>query len=77
MRTTIDNAGRLVLPKQLREQVGIRSGEVDVYEDGSGLKVEPVTTETLVERDGLLIVPRSGHVVEEALVEKLRDADRR
>lgn len=77
MRTTIDSAGRLVLPKPLRERAGISPGEVDVYEDGSGLKVEPVTSETLVERDGRLIVPRSGHVVEEGLVEKLRDADRR
>jgi len=30
MRATIDKAGRLVIPKQLRDYVGLRAGEVEV-----------------------------------------------
>ena len=43
MRATIDKAGRLVIPKQLRDEVGLRPGEVDVSAYGTGLRVEPVT----------------------------------
>jgi AbrB family looped-hinge helix DNA binding protein len=36
MRTTIDEAGRLVIPKALRDVVGLRLGEVEVRVDGAG-----------------------------------------
>jgi len=77
MRTTIDKAGRLVLPKELREQVGLRPGEVTVTVDGAGLRVEPVATEHLVERRGRLLVPTGGEPLTGADVQALRDADQR
>ena len=43
MRTTIDKAGRIVVPKKLRDRLGLVAGtEIDIDEDGSGLRVEPV-----------------------------------
>lgn len=45
-------------------------------DEGSESKIEPVAPESLVERQGRLIVPRSGHVVGAVLVTKLQDADR-
>ncbi|SDU76054.1 AbrB/MazE/SpoVT family DNA-binding domain-containing protein [Jiangella alkaliphila] len=77
MRTTIDKAGRLVLPKQLRDRVGMSAGEVDVYVDGAGLRIEPIAGEDVEERDGRLVVPASGTVIDDDLVQALRDADRR
>lgn len=49
MRTTIDRAGRLVLPKVIRDEAGISSGgEVDVrFRDGR-IEVEPVTRDMRV-----------------------------
>jgi AbrB family looped-hinge helix DNA binding protein len=77
MRVTIDMAGRLVIPKPLRDEVGITSGEVEVTIDGAALKIEAPAGDDLEERDGRLIIPGGGAVVDDALVEALRDAGRR
>lgn len=43
MRTTIDKAGRIVVPKKLRDRLGLVAGtEVEIDEDGSALRVEPI-----------------------------------
>jgi AbrB family looped-hinge helix DNA binding protein len=77
MHATIDKAGRLVLPKALRDQVGLAAGEVNVFVDGAGLRVEPIARDTLEERDGRLIVPRSTIEIDDAAVRTMRDADQR
>ena len=56
MQTTIDLAGRMVVPKALRDLVGITPGEVEIWVDGSGIKIEPVAGR-LVEVDGHLRLP--------------------
>jgi AbrB family looped-hinge helix DNA binding protein len=77
MRATIDKAGRLVIPKQLRERVGLRPGEVEVTADGTGLRVEPLATESLDEHNGRLVIPAAGAQVDDDLVRSLRDAGQR
>lgn len=77
MRTTMDKAGRVVIPKELRERIGLLPGEVDLQLDGAGLHLEPVARDHLVERDGRLVVPASGPVLTDEAVRALRDADRR
>ncbi|MGH3968012.1 MAG: AbrB/MazE/SpoVT family DNA-binding domain-containing protein [Mycobacterium sp.] len=77
MRATIDKAGRLVIPKALRDHLGLRSGEVEVTADGAGLRVEPLAGESLDERDGRLVIPASGVPISDAVVRTLRDADQR
>jgi AbrB family looped-hinge helix DNA binding protein len=77
MRTTIDKAGRLVIPKVLRDRLGLRPGVVDVVADGSSLRVEPLAGEDLEDRDGRLVVPASGAVIGDDDVRSLRDADQR
>jgi len=77
MRTTIDKAGRLVIPKDLRERIGLGPGEVDIRVEGATLRVEPVASDRLVERDGRLTVPSTGHPVDDEQVQSLRDADQR
>jgi AbrB family looped-hinge helix DNA binding protein len=75
MRATIDKAGRLVIPKQLRDAVGLRPGEVEVSAYGAGLRVEPVAGgESLEERDGRLVIPAAGLQIDDSLVHSLRDA---
>lgn len=78
MRTTIDSAGRVVIPRAIREQAGVYgSTEVDVELDGAAIRIEPVTAGDLVEEDGRLVIPSSGVPVTAEMVECLRDADRR
>ena len=77
MRATIDKAGRLVIPKPLRDQLGLRPGEVELTADGAALRVMPVHDETLVQAEGRLVIPASGTPIDDELVRALRDADRR
>lgn len=77
MRATIDQAGRLVIPKVLRESLGLVPGEVEVSADGAGLHIEPIADDRLEDEDGLLVIPAADVTVTEDLVRTLRDADQR
>jgi AbrB family looped-hinge helix DNA binding protein len=77
MRSTIDKAGRLVIPKPLRDRVGLQPGPVELSVDGAAIRIEPVSGESVVEEDGRLIIPASGAAIDDDLVRALRDADRR
>lgn len=77
MRTTIDKAGRLVIPKVLRDRVGLRPGAVEVSTDGAALRVEPVAEKDLERRSGRLVIPASGIKLGDEGVRALRDADQR
>ncbi|MBA2552213.1 MAG: AbrB/MazE/SpoVT family DNA-binding domain-containing protein [Geodermatophilaceae bacterium] len=77
MRTTIDKAGRVVIPKELRAAIGLVTGDVDLSVDGSSIKITPVAGDELSVSDGLLVIPRSGTAVDDDVVRALRDADQR
>jgi AbrB family looped-hinge helix DNA binding protein len=77
MKATIDSAGRLVIPRALRERLGLRQGVVDVEADGADLRVRPVAGDDLEERDGLLVIPATDPPLTDADVQTLRDADQR
>ena len=77
MRATIDSAGRLVIPKTLRDSLGFVPGEVEVTPDGAGLHVEPLADDGLADEDGLLVIPAADVAINDDLVRRLRDADQR
>jgi AbrB family looped-hinge helix DNA binding protein len=77
VRTTIDKAGRLVIPKELRDRIGLGAGEVDVRVEGATLRIEPMASDRLTERDGRLTVPASGVPLDDDQVQALRDIDQR
>ena len=77
MRTTIDKAGRVVIPKPLHDQVGLGPGAVEIVADGTGLRVEAIAGSELVERDGRLVIPGAGASMGPDDVRELRAADQR
>ena len=77
MRATIDGAGRLVIPKALRDSLGLVPGEVEVTPDGAGLHIEPLANDDLADEDGLLVIPAADVTIGDDLVRTLRDADQR
>ena len=77
MRTTIDKAGRLVIPKSLRDRLGLQAGEVEITAEGASLRVEPVFDNALVERDGRLVIPASDFLLTDEFVYELKSADQK
>ena len=77
MRATIDKAGRLVIPKALRDHLGLNPGEVEVTADGAGLHVEPIAGDSFDEREGRLVIPAGGAEINDDMVRALRDAGQR
>lgn len=77
MRTTIDKAGRLVIPRSLRDRIGLAGGgEVELELDGAAIRIEPVAGSELREEGGMLFIPTVGTPIDNALVRELIDADR-
>jgi len=77
MKTTIDKAGRLVIPRSLRERIGlVHGGEVELELEGAAVRIEPVSGSELKTVDDLLVIPASGTPLTGAAVEELIDADR-
>lgn len=62
MRTTIDSAGRVVIPKSIRERLGLRGGEaVDVEEREGRIELSRPRREVeLVEGEHGLLVAAPG-----------------
>lgn len=76
MKTTIDSAGRIVIPKALRERLGLAAGEeLELRERDGRLEIGPVPTPmTLVARKGGVVAvphkplpPLSDEIVRETL----------
>jgi AbrB family looped-hinge helix DNA binding protein len=77
MRTTIDKAGRLVIPRSLRQRIGLADGgEVDLELDGAGVRIAPVVGGTLLEDGDLLLIPALDTPITVEQVRELVDADR-
>jgi AbrB family looped-hinge helix DNA binding protein len=57
-KITIDGAGRVVIPKTIRDQHGLHAGRsVEIRTEGERLVLEPVAEEALLaERNGILII---------------------
>ncbi len=57
METSIDSVGRIVVPKRLREELGLTPGStIDISRYGAGLQLVPVgRTARLVEESGVLV----------------------
>lgn len=67
----------MVIPKSLRDQAGIVAGEVEISLVGAAIRIESVTADTLVEVDGVLLLPAGGPELDADAVRELRLADQR
>ncbi len=74
MRTTIDAAGRIVVPKPLRELIGLRPGqELDVSAVDGRLEIAVTPTPMHLERRGRHLVAVADTEVPELTAEAVRE----
>ncbi len=78
MKTTIDSVGRIVVPKALRDALGLTPGStLDISRYGAGLQLIPAgRTARLVVEDGVLVVGGETRIGDEDVF-ALIDAGRR
>lgn len=78
MKATIDSVGRIVVPKALRDALGLTPGSsVEISRYGAGLQLIPTgRTARLVEEDGVLVAT-GDTVIDDEIVFGLIDAGRR
>ncbi len=78
MQTTIDAAGRVVVPKALRDALGLTAGTtVDISLYGGGLQVVAGGRTARMRRVGGRLVAESDTVVTDEMVFAALDAGRR
>jgi AbrB family looped-hinge helix DNA binding protein len=78
MITTIDAAGRIVIPKALRDSAGLVPGaELRVELDGSGIHIEAAPGQDLATSGHFLTIPSSGDSIDDEVVQQLRRTGQR
>jgi AbrB family looped-hinge helix DNA binding protein len=78
MKATVDSLGRVVVPKPLRDALGLTPGStVDISRYGAGLQLVPGgRTARLVEKDGQLVATGDS-AIDDDDVFRLIDSGRR
>jgi AbrB family looped-hinge helix DNA binding protein len=80
MKSTIDSAGRVVIPKDIRRRLGLSGGEaVEISERDGTIEIEPAPTAmALIDREGTLtavpaedLPPLTDEIVRET-IERIR-----
>jgi AbrB family looped-hinge helix DNA binding protein len=77
MHTTIDKAGRVIIPAALRARLGLVPGPVEIAIDGAGVRIEPIAPNNLALRDGRMVIAASGPPLSADDIRELRLADQR
>jgi AbrB family looped-hinge helix DNA binding protein len=81
MKTSIDAAGRLVIPKEIRREAGLRPGTLlEIRWEGGRIEIEPAPLPVKLVRRGRLLVAQpqaDPGSLERATVERTRRSLRR
>jgi AbrB family looped-hinge helix DNA binding protein len=75
MKTTIDRSGRIVVPKPLRDELGLRGGEeLEISARDGRIEIEPAPGGmALVERDGFLAAEIEGDAAPAQTADEVRE----
>jgi AbrB family looped-hinge helix DNA binding protein len=75
MKTTIDSAGRIVVPKPLRDALGLRAGQSVEIRAGDGrLEIEVAATPMQLKKRGKGVVAVPDEPLPPLTTEQVRDA---
>ncbi len=74
MKTSIDRFGRLLIPKQLRDNLGLRPGiKIVITEKNHELSIKPVESEPVFKRkNGVMVF--TGHLDQQNLEDAVKES---
>jgi AbrB family looped-hinge helix DNA binding protein len=74
MKTTIDGAGRVVIPKPIRDQMGLAPGDtIEIDFDGWSITIDRAPGDAhVVERGGVMVVDGAGASMTDSDLRELR-----
>jgi AbrB family looped-hinge helix DNA binding protein len=76
MSGTIDKAGRVVVPREIRQELGLVPGDVEISVQGTRVVIEQRGSR-LREKDGHLLLPLGGPAMTTDEIRELRLAGQR
>lgn len=78
MKAVVDSVGRIVVPKPLREALGLQSGStVEISRYGAGLQLVPTSRTARLEEENGVPVATGETTIDDEVVFGLLDAGRR
>ncbi|MDR2877329.1 MAG: AbrB/MazE/SpoVT family DNA-binding domain-containing protein [Chromatiales bacterium] len=77
MKTTIDKAGRVIIPAAIRARLGLVPGPVDIVIEGVDVRITAITPNQLGERNGRMVITADGPTLNADDIRELRLADQR
>lgn len=77
MRSTIDKAGRVIIPAAVRAHLGLVPGPVDIVVEGTGVRIEVVAPDNLEMRGGRMMITADAPALSADDIRELRLADQR
>ncbi len=78
MRAVVDQAGRIVVPKPLREAVGLQAGStVEISRYGAGLQLIPTGRTARLEEESGVLVAAGETTIDDEVVFGLIDLGRK
>jgi AbrB family looped-hinge helix DNA binding protein len=77
VKSTIDKAGRVIIPAAIRARLGLVPGPVNIEVDGADVRIAAIAPNKLTQRGGRTVIAADGPALTADDIRDLRLADQR
>ncbi|MDR0779386.1 MAG: AbrB/MazE/SpoVT family DNA-binding domain-containing protein [Pseudomonadales bacterium] len=77
MQSTLDKAGRVIIPAAIRAHLGLVPGPVNIVIEGADVRITAIAPNKLVQRNGRTVIAAEGPALNTDDIRELRLADQR
>jgi AbrB family looped-hinge helix DNA binding protein len=77
MQSTIDKAGRVIIPAAIRSRLGLVPGPVNITSEGADVRISAIALNRLTQRGGRTVIAADGPALNTDDIRELRLADQR
>ncbi|MDR2011865.1 MAG: AbrB/MazE/SpoVT family DNA-binding domain-containing protein [Rhodanobacter sp.] len=77
MQSTIDKAGRVIIPAAIRARLGLVPGPVNIVIEGADVRITAIAPNKLTQREGRIVIAADGPTLNADDIRELRLANQR